>query len=59
MALPSHDPIVGIVNRDPDYVAAFTAAFGVDAGAITMDDVTKAIAAFERTNVGGDSPWDR
>jgi cytochrome c peroxidase len=24
-----------------------------------MDHVTKAIAAFERTQVGGDSPWDR
>jgi cytochrome c peroxidase len=59
MALPSHDPILEIVNRDPGYVAAFTAAFRVDAGAITMDHVTKAIAAFERTQVGGDSPWDR
>lgn len=59
MGLPSHDPIIEIVNSDDDYVAAFESAFGVGAGDITMDHVTKAIAAFERTRIAGDSPWDR
>lgn len=33
--------------------------FGVEANAITIDHVVKAIASFERTVVSGDSPFDR
>jgi cytochrome c peroxidase len=59
MALPNHDPIVKIVRADPEYVSAFEEVFGTEPDAITMDEVTKAIAAFERTQVAGDSPFDR
>ncbi len=59
MGLPNHEPILEIVNDDPDYVSAFVEVFGVVGGQITMDHVTKAIASFERTQVFGDSPWDR
>jgi cytochrome c peroxidase len=59
MGLPSHEPIVEIVNSDPEYVEAFEAVFEVGKGEITIEHVTKAIAAFERTQVAGDSPWDR
>jgi cytochrome c peroxidase len=59
MGLPSHDPIIEIVNDDEDYAAAFQAVFGAGKGEITIDQVTQAIAAFERTQVGGDSAWDR
>lgn len=59
MGLPSHDPILEIVNSDEDYLASFKTAFEVEKGAITMDQVTKAIAAFERTQVAGNSAWDR
>jgi cytochrome c peroxidase len=59
MGLPSHDPILEIVNSDEDYAAAFEAVFGLEKGAITMDHVTKAIAAFERTQIAGNSAWDR
>lgn len=59
MGLPSLEPIVEIVNSDPDYLAAFEAVFGLGKGEITIDHVTKAIASFERTQVAGDSPWDR
>ena len=59
MALPSHEPILKIVRTDPAYVAAFEAAFGKRGDQITMDEVSKAIAAFERTVVAGDSPFDR
>jgi len=59
MGLPSHEPILEIVNSEADYIAAFAKVFGVDKGQITMDHVTKAIASFERTKVGGDSAWDR
>ena len=59
MGLEDHEPILDIVRTDPDYVEAFKNVFGVSADGITMDHVTKAIAAFERTQVAGDSPFDR
>jgi cytochrome c peroxidase len=52
-------PILEIVRTDPEYVKAFTAVFGKSGDGITMDEVTKAIAAFERTQVSGNSPFDR
>ena len=59
MALPSHDPILKVVRGDGDYKKQFKAVFGVSGDAITMDHVTGAIAAFERTLVTGSSPFDR
>jgi cytochrome c peroxidase len=59
MGLPSHAPILEIVNSEAEYLAAFEQVFGVGAGEITMDLVQKAIASFERTKAAGDSPWDR
>jgi cytochrome c peroxidase len=50
---------------DPSYAAAFAASFAGGAGAhsdgtasVTLDQVVKAIAAFERTLISGDSPFD-
>jgi cytochrome c peroxidase len=40
-------------------VATFKEAFGKTGTAITMDEVSKAIASFERTLVSGNSPFDR
>jgi cytochrome c peroxidase len=59
MGLPNHEPILEVIRADKDYVNAFAEIFGVAADQITMDEVTKAIAAFERTQVAGDSPFDR
>lgn len=59
MALPSHEPILAIVRTDPEYVRMFREAFGKEPAAVVLDDVLKAIAAFERTLVFGDSPFDR
>ena len=59
MGLPNHDPILKIVKSEPEYVAAFEAAFDVTSGQIEMMHVMKAIASFERTKVAGNSPWDR
>jgi len=59
MGLADHQPILDIVRTDPDYVKAFADVFGTSGKAITMDEVTKAIAAFERTQIAGDSPFDR
>lgn len=59
MGLESHDPIMEVVRTDPAYVEAFRAVFGVEGDAVTIDHVTMAIAAFERTQIGGNSPFDR
>jgi len=48
-----------VVRSDPEYVASFREVFATEPADITMDQVTKAIAAFERTVVAGDSPFDR
>lgn len=57
--LETHDPIVEIVQTDPDYVAQFEKVFGLKAAEITIDHVVKAIASFERTIISGNSPFDR
>ena len=59
MGLKDHQPILDIARTDPEYVQAFQAVFGKTAAEITMTEVTKAIAAFERTVIAGDSPFDR
>lgn len=59
MGLASHEPILEIVRTDPEYVEAFKVVFGKSGDGITMDQVTDAIAAFERTVIAGDSPFDR
>ena len=59
MALPNHDPVLKIARTDPDYQKAFRAVFGKSGEAVTMVEVSRAIAAFERTLIAGDSPFDR
>jgi cytochrome c peroxidase len=59
MGLQDHDPILKIVRTDPEYVKAFKEVFGKSGDAITMHEVTQAIAAFERVQVAGDTPFDR
>jgi cytochrome c peroxidase len=59
MGLKNHQPILDIVRSDPEYLTAFETVFGIKGSETTMDQVTKAIAAFERTLVFGNSPFDR
>lgn len=59
MGLEDHEPILEIVRSDPEYIAAFDVVFGKRGDDVTMREVTLAIAAFERTVVAGDSPFDR
>jgi cytochrome c peroxidase len=47
------------VNRDPVYQGLFLQAFPREHDAYTISNVTKAIAAFERTIVSVRSPYDR
>ena len=57
--LSDHRPIIQVIRGDHAYVTAFRDVFGVAPTSITMDHVAKAIAAFERTLIAGDSPFDR
>lgn len=59
MGLPDHRPILAVVHSDPQYREMFQAAFGRHGQDIGMAEVSMAIAAFERTVVAGDSPFDR
>jgi cytochrome c peroxidase len=53
----THDAMLRTVGDIPGYVDEFKTVFGP--GAITTDHVAQAIAAFERTVVTTDSPFDR
>ena len=48
-----------LLARDPRYARLFRAAFPRDADPYTLDNLTRAIAAFERTLNSFDSPYDR
>jgi cytochrome c peroxidase len=48
--------IVGKINASPGYKAQFQAVFGAEATATT---IMKAITAYERTIVCGNTPWDK
>lgn len=59
MGLPDHTPILKIVRTDAEYAKAFKAVFGKAGELITMEEVKKAIASFERTIISGNSAFDR
>jgi cytochrome c peroxidase len=48
-----------LLARDPRYARLFRAAFPKEADPYTLDNLTRALAAFERTLVSFDSPYDR
>lgn len=57
MGMKDHAQVVARVREVPEYQRDFAAVFG-NAG-ITIDTITKAIAAFERTQLSGNAPFDR
>lgn len=59
MGMPDHDALLEIVRGDRQYVRMFRTVFGVRAEEIRIEHLTQAIASFERTQVAGDSPFDR
>jgi cytochrome c peroxidase len=59
MGLPNHEPILHIIRTDPAYLELFKTVFGKAGEAISLADVTQAIASFERTVLSGDTPFDR
>lgn len=58
MGNPDLDAVAARVAADPSYAAAFAAAFGPNAP-IDISHVAMAIAAYERTLVTADAPYDR
>jgi cytochrome c peroxidase len=57
MGMSSFDAAVARVAASDDYRRKFSQVFG-DEG-ITIDTIAKAIAAFERTQLSGNAPFDR
>src|SRR6185369_8556353 len=54
------DTLVKELKNIPDYLRRFDAAFGGDGGsAVTLDNLLKAVASFERTLTANNSPFDR
>ncbi|NOT11558.1 MAG: cytochrome-c peroxidase [Methylococcaceae bacterium] len=58
MGMKSWDDVVARLNPIEGYKEAFAKAFGTDS-TITRDNATKAIAAYERTLITPNSPYDR
>jgi cytochrome c peroxidase len=57
MGMASHEVVVERLEAIPGYRERFSAVFG--GGPITIDQVAKAIATYERTLITPDSPFDR
>ena len=54
MAMPSEAAVIGMLKSIPGYAPLFSAAFPDDEGAITYDNMAKAIGAFERRLITSD-----
>ncbi|MDX1969316.1 MAG: cytochrome c peroxidase [Planctomycetaceae bacterium] len=52
----THEKCIATLKKIPGYVLQFEAVFG--SGSVNIDNVAKAIAAFERCLVTGPSPYD-
>ena len=53
----THETMVATLGAVEGYLPYFEEAFG--APEVTVDRITQAIAAYERTRMSGNSPWDR
>lgn len=53
------DVVLKMLAVDARYPGLFAKAFGGDADPISISNITKAIAAFERSIISGRSPYDR
>jgi cytochrome c peroxidase len=58
MGMPDLDAAIGRVRAIPGYKPYFEAAFG-KGDVITIDNAAKAVAAYERTLITPNSPYDR
>ena len=57
MGMSSYDQVVASVSAIPEYKNAFHRVFG--SAGVTIETIAKAIAAYERTQLSGNSQFDR
>jgi cytochrome c peroxidase len=57
MGMKDHNEVVARVREIPEYQKRFTEVFGPEG--VTIDNLARAIAAFERTQLSGNAPFDR
>jgi cytochrome c peroxidase len=57
--LADEGSVTAIVGADSGYAGAFEHLFGIDRRAISLQEIATALAAYERTLLAGDSPFDR
>ena len=55
----NEEEVIERFRADADYIARFRAAFPGDPNPITLPNIVKAIASFERTIISADSGFDR
>ncbi|MBF2063527.1 MAG: di-heme enzyme [Calothrix sp. C42_A2020_038] len=51
--------VLNKLRQDPNYQKLFAAAFGQGESNINLNNITKAIASFERSLISANSPYDR
>jgi parallel beta-helix repeat protein len=59
MAVADPETMAAQVRAIPEYAALFESAYGIGADEITPEAITRALAAFQRTLISDDSPFDR
>lgn len=59
MGMPSHDVVISRISQIPGYVEGFKKAFKADANPVNISNAAKAIAAYERTLITRNSPFDK
>ncbi|WP_245549347.1 MULTISPECIES: cytochrome-c peroxidase [Methylomicrobium] len=57
--LANSQALIEVIRSDAEYTRLFKTAFTLTADAVTAGHVAQAIAAYERTLIAGDSPFDR
>jgi len=57
--MPNQKAILAVLRADPDYAGQFAKAFPNRGGSVTVQNVARALAAFESTLVAADSAFDR
>ncbi|MGZ8918529.1 MAG: cytochrome-c peroxidase [Methylobacter sp.] len=57
--LENHQKIITIIQQDIHYLQQFKKVFKNQANPVTMDNISKAIASFERSLIAGNLPFDR
>lgn len=59
LGMPDEDVLVSRLQQDPHYPTLFPQAFPEETQPISTRNVARAIAAFERTLISGNAPYDR